>query len=160
MKKLLLSTIIFFSTLALNAQNVDDIIEAVKSNIKTERKAIIIQSMNFTEAESAAFWPVYNEFEIELEKLANNRVKNIKEYAINYEKMTDKKAEELIKNSLKFQEDRVSLNKKYYNKFAKVLTPITAAKYMQLENQIQLIMDLKIASELPMIKKPVSKTTK
>jgi hypothetical protein len=160
MKKLFLSTIVFLSAVVLNAQNVDDLIEVLKSNIKTERKAIIIESMNFTEKESAAFWPVYDKFEVELEKLANNRVKNIKEYANNYEKMTDKKAEELIKNSLKFQEDRVSLNKKYYSKFAKALTPMTAAKYMQLENQIQLIMDLKIASELPMIKKPASNTTK
>jgi hypothetical protein len=74
--------------------------------------------------------------------------------------MTGTKADELINNALKFQEDRVSLNKKYYKKFAKVLPPITAAKYMMVESQIQLMIDLVIASELPIVKKPASNENK
>ena len=68
----------------------------------------------------------------------------------------DKKADELIKTSFSFQKDRLDLNEKYYKKFADVLTPIVAAKYMQLENQIQLILDLSIAANLPLAKKPGS----
>jgi hypothetical protein len=154
MKKLLLSVIVLLSSFAVYAQNVDDEIEILKSDIKSNRKAIIIESMNFTEAESAAFWPIYNKFEFELEKLSANRIKNIKDYADNYEKMTGEKANELIKNAFKFQKDRLSLNESYYKKYAKVLPPTTAAKYMQLENEIQTLIDLQIASELPLIKKP------
>ena len=53
-----------------------------------------------------------------------------------------------------FQDERLSLNEKYYNKFADALGAIVAAKYMQLENQIQLIIDLQINSNLPLAKKP------
>ena len=52
------------------------------------------------------------------------------------------------------------LNESYYKKFAKVLTPTRAAKYMQIENQIQMLIDLSIASELPLVKKPVSDAVK
>jgi hypothetical protein len=139
------------------AQDADSYIEVLKSEIKTDKKAIITETMQFTEQQSAAFWPVYNEFEHELDKLSSKRIANIKDFAANYDSLTDKKADELIKTSFSFQNDRLSLNEKYYKKFADVLTPIVAAKYMQLENQIQLILDLSIAANLPLAKKPGSK---
>ncbi|MBE0572218.1 MAG: hypothetical protein IH618_11805 [Ignavibacteriaceae bacterium] len=153
MKKLLLFAFLF-SLVNVFAQDADSYIEILKSEIKTDKKAIITETMQFTEQQSAAFWPVYNEFEHELEKLSSKRIANIKDFAANYDSLTDKKADELIKTSFSFQNDRLSLNEKYYKKFAEVLTPIVAAKYMQLENQIQLILDLSIAANLPLAKKP------
>ena len=155
MKKLFLFAFLF-SLVNVFAQDTDSYIEVLKSEIKTDKKAIIIETMQFTEQQSAAFWPVYNEFEHELEKLSGKRIANIKDFAANYDSLTDKKADELIKTSFSFQKDRLSLNEKYYKKFAEVLTPTVAAKYMQVENQIQLIIDLSIAANLPLAKKPGS----
>jgi len=155
-KKLFL-IVFLFSLANVFAQDVDSYIELLKSQLKTDKKVIITETMEFTQQQSEAFWPVYNEFEHELEKLSTKRIANIKDFAANYDSLTDKKAEELIKNSFSFQEDRMSLNKKYYKKFSEVLTPIVAAKYMQLENQIELIIDLNIAANLPFAKKPDSK---
>ena len=135
------------------AQDVDSYIEQLKAEIKTDRKVIIINTMQFTEQQSEVFWPIYDEYAYELEKLASQRIANIKDFAANYDSLTDKKADELINNSFNFLGDRLSLNKKYYKKFAEVLTPMVAAKYMQLEHQIQLVMDLNIAANLPLIKK-------
>jgi hypothetical protein len=156
MKKLLVIAFLF-SIVNIFAQDADSYIEVLKSEVKTDKKAIIAETMQFTEQQSAAFWPVYNEFEYELEKLSNKRIANIKDFAANYDSLTDAKADELIKTSFSFQNDRLDLNEKYYKKFAEVLTPIVAAKYMQLENQIQLILDLNIAANLPLAKKPGDK---
>lgn len=153
MKKLFLFAFLF-SLVNVFAQDADSYIEILKSEIKTDKKAIITETMQFTEQQSAAFWPIYNEFEYELEKLANKRIANIKDFAANYDSLTNKKADELIKASFSFLDDRLDLNQKYYKKFADVLTPIVAAKYMQLENQIQLILDLSIAENLPLAKTP------
>jgi hypothetical protein len=155
MKKLILFAFLF-SIVNLSAQDADSYIEVLKSEIKTDKKAIITETMEFTEQQSAAFWPVYNEFEHELEQLSGKRIANIKDFAANYDSLTDKKADELLMNSFSYLEDRLSLNKKYYKKFAEALTPTVAAKYMQLENQIQLILDLSIAANLPLAKKPGS----
>jgi hypothetical protein len=65
-----------------------------------------------------------------------------------------------MKTAFDFQQSRSKLNESYYKKFAKVLTPTTAAKYMQIENQIQLLIDLTITSELPLVKKPKSDAMK
>jgi hypothetical protein len=153
LKKLFLIFVLFTSTSIL-AQDVDSYIELLKSDIKTDKKVLITETMEFTQQQSEKFWPIYNEFEHELDKLSSKRIANIKDFAANYDSLTDKKADELIKNSFSFLEDRMSLNKKYYKKFAEALTPIVAAKYMQLENQIQLMIDLSIAANLPYAEKP------
>jgi hypothetical protein len=160
MKKLILSAVFLLGTFAINAQTANDMIELLKSDVKTNRKAIITESMAFTEAESKVFWPIYTEFEIEMEKLASKRIQNIKDYAANYDKMTDEKANQLMESAFDFRSERVDLNESYYKKFAKVLTPARAAKYMQIEDQIQLLIDLSIASELPLVKTPVSDAVK
>jgi len=152
MKKLLLIPILFYVA-NVYAQDADSYIEVLKSDIKTNKKALITQVMQFTDKQSEAFWPIYNEFEHELDKLSNQRIANIKDFAANYDSLSDKKADELIKKSFNFLEDRMKLNEKYYEKFAKALTPVVAAKFIQLEHQIQLVLDISIAANLPLAKK-------
>jgi hypothetical protein len=110
--------------------------------------------MNFTEEQSEIFWPIYTDFSTALSKLADKRIANIKSFAANYDSLTADKANELIENSFEYQKDRLNLNEEYYGTFAEALGPIVAAKYMQLEHQIQLIIDLSINSNLPLAKKP------
>ena len=153
MKKLFLIAFVFSFT-SVFAQDVDSYIELLKSDVKTDKIAIITEVMAFTEEQAELFWPVYREFEYELDKLSDKRIANIKDFAANFDSLSDAKADELIKSSFNFQEDRLDLNKDFYNQFAVVLTPTVAAKYMQLEHQIQLIIDLGISSNLPLAKKP------
>ena len=94
-----------FSLTNVFAQDTDSYIEVLKSEIKTDKKAIITETMGFTEKESQAFWPIYNEFEHELSKLADKRISNIKDFAANYDSLSDKKADELLMNSFSFLED-------------------------------------------------------
>jgi len=153
MRKLFLVAILFSVTNSF-AQDIDSYIELLKSDVKAEKKAIITEVMAFDQKQSEAFWPIYREYEFELDKLSDKRIANIKDFAANYDSLTDANADRLIKSSFDFQEDRLSLNKKYYKKFAEALSPTVAAKYMQLEHEIQLIIDLKISSSLPLVKKP------
>ena len=153
MKKLMLIVALFTVT-NIYAQNVDDAIALLKSDVQSDKIAIITEEMAFTEQQSEIFWPIYSDFSNELSKLADTRIANIKDFAANYDSLTDKKADQLINASFKFQKDRLSLNEKYYSKFAKALTPTVAAKYMQLEHALQLIIDLSITSNLPLAKKP------
>ncbi len=114
MKKLIL-IVALFSVTNIFAQNVDDFIQLLKSDVQSQKIAIITQVMNFTDEQSEVFWPIYNEFSNELLKLSDKRISNIKDFAANYDSLTDKKADQLINNAFDFQSDRLSLNKKYYS---------------------------------------------
>lgn len=153
MKKLFVVLVILFAA-NIYAQDVDSFVEMLRSDLKTQKVEIITEVMDFTEEESSAFWPVFREYDLELNKINDKRLALIKDYAANFEKMTDMKAKELMDASLKHREDELKLRKKYFKQFDKILPTIKAARFIQLENQIDLLIDLQIASELPLVEMP------
>ena len=126
-------------------------VELLRSDLRSQKIAIITEVMNFSEAEDAKFWPVYREYETELAKVNDDRVALIKEYAANYEKLTDAVADRLAHGALDVEGRRHALKTRYYDRFKSVLSPKTAARYLQVENQILLILDLQIAASLPIV---------
>jgi vacuolar-type H+-ATPase subunit D/Vma8 len=76
----------------------------------------------------------------------------IKDYAQNYDNLTNEKAKELAREVFAIEKRRTKLKKKYFKRFEKALSAVIAAKFIQVENQINLLIDLQIASELPLIK--------
>lgn len=129
-----------------------DIIELLRSDIATQKKALITQAMNMTEAESDIFWPIYNDYQNELRKIGDERIALIKEYADSYESMTDETAADITKRAIKQQEDRLKLYKKYNGKLAKAVSPRFAARWVQTEHAINTMIDVQIASEMPLMK--------
>src|SRR5574341_203851 len=99
MKKFLLLLFVMAATTTY-AQDVDSYIELMRSEVKTDKKTIITEAMECTEAEAAVFWPVYRNYEFELDKQADARLALIKDYAENFDTMTEAKAKELIEKAL------------------------------------------------------------
>ena len=129
-----------------------DVIELLRSDIQTQKKAIMTQAMALTEAESQVFWPIYNDYQNELRKVGDQRVALIKDYAANYDTMTDEMAKDITKRAIKQQEDRLALYKKYNGKMAKELGPKVAARWLQTEHAINTLIDVQVAAELPLMK--------
>ncbi len=152
MKKIL-AILFSLSIASVFAQDVTSYIELLRSDVKTEKKVIIMEVMQFTEEEASAFWPIYREYEFDLDKLGDARVAYIKDFAENYLKMTDQKADEIMNRAFNYQEERLNLKRKLYDQLKDKLNPSTAAKFIQLEHQFLLVIDLQINSELPLIEK-------
>ena len=152
MKKLIMF-LFFVSVTSVIAQDVNSYIELLRSDVKTEKKALITEVMQFSEEDASKFWPIYKEYEFELDKLGDKRIAFIKEYAENYQKMTDLKADEIMQSAFNYQEERLDLKKDLYKSLKEKLSPSKAAKFFQLEHQIQLLIDLQINAELPLLEK-------
>jgi hypothetical protein len=126
-------------------------VELLRSDVRSQRVAILTEVMQFTEAEDAKFWPVYREYEAELAKINDERLTLIKDYAVNYETITDAVADRLALAALDLEARRHALKAKYYDRFKSVLTAKTAARFLQVENQVLLLLDLQIAASLPIV---------
>jgi hypothetical protein len=151
MKKLIILLMLLFS---LNLFAQDDFIELLRSDLKTQKVAVVTEAMDFTEAESNAFWPVYRDYDFDMSKLTDNFLAILKDYGDNFETMTDAKAKELMDRSMKHDEEVLKLRKKYFKEFQKVLPAIKAARFMQVDNQLRMLIRLQIASELPLVEVP------
>ena len=131
------------------AQDLDSYMELLRSDVRAEKTAMITEVMDFSDVEGEIFWPIHREYQLKLDKLGDAYLALIKDYAENYESLTDDKAGELTKKSLKIREDRLKLQKKYIKKISKELSPIRAARWAQLENQIGLLLELQVVSSIP-----------
>ena len=132
--------------------NLSAYVQLLRSDIRAQKVAIITEVMDFSEAEDAKFWPVYREYEAELGKINDDRLSLINEYANNYDTLTDAVADRLAKGALDVEGKRTALKTKYYDRFRSALSAKTAARFLQVENQILLLLDLQIASALPLAK--------
>ena len=136
----------------LLAQTQADEEELVKSLLQTGKKAIIIDNMGFTEDESKAFWPVYNEFQQAKQKLNERTIKVLKEYMAAYESLSNEKAEALIKEYIAIEKERADLKSAFLPKFNKVLPVKKVARYYQIENKLEAIIKYELAKEIPLVK--------
>jgi hypothetical protein len=133
------------------ARNLSAYVELLRSDIREEKVALITGMMQFSEADDQKFWPVYREYERELTALNDERLALIKEYAQAYEKMTDEIANRLAHAVLDLEARRNALKTKYYERLTTILPARTAARVLQVENQILLLLDLQIAASLPVV---------
>ncbi len=127
-------------------------VELLRSDVRSQKVAILTHVMEFTEAEDATFWPIYREYDVELSALNDERVGLIREYAKNYSAMTDEAADRIASSALVLEGKRNALKQKYYARIKTALSPLKAAKFLQVENQLLMIIDLQISAALPVVR--------
>jgi hypothetical protein len=130
-------------------KNLDVYIDLLRKDVRQQKEEIMGSVMVLSAADAAKFWPIYSEYDKGLTKLNDQRAENIKEYARTYNELTDGKADELIQKSLAYQKQRMELLAKTYDRVKEALGGITAARFVQVEHQLLLLIDLEIVSALP-----------
>jgi vacuolar-type H+-ATPase subunit D/Vma8 len=151
MKKLLsIASIVLFSA-GIYAQSGNDYLELARDVLKTEKKAVIAEVMQLTETESTPFWELYNEYQGKLYLVQNKRIALIKDFADNFENLSDEKADQLWISAMAFGQEVLKLEKQYYKKFKKILPAGKAARFFQAENKIETMIDAQLALEIPLI---------
>jgi hypothetical protein len=131
--------------------NIRAYVELLRADVNAKKTAVYTDIMQFNDEQAAKFWPIYREYDLELNKLNDQKLEGIKEYARTYSSMTDAKADELATLALELENKRNDLKKKYYEKVRETLGGIMAARFLQVENQILMVIDLQIASSLPIV---------
>lgn len=133
------------------ADGMDQYIEMLRNDVRTSKVRIITEALEMNSAQSDKFWPIQREYETELAKLQDQRIAMIKQYAADYESMNDAKATALMNQALKLQDQRTALLKKYAGKVSKGVSPIIAARYVQVEAFVQSLVDVQVRAEIPLV---------
>jgi cell fate (sporulation/competence/biofilm development) regulator YlbF (YheA/YmcA/DUF963 family) len=151
MKKISILLITLVLGFTVNAQDFNDYLEVSREVLKTEKKALIAEVMQFSAEESQAFWPLYNEYE-QKKYTVNTRYFNMaQKFADNYEEMSDEIAVEIINEALGVRLELVKLQKSYAKKFQKILSPQKTIRYIQAENKIKALIDAEMALQIPLL---------
>ena len=133
-------------------KNVQAYIALLRQDVRQQKAEIMGSLMQLSASDAAKFWPIYEQYDSQLNKLNDLRVENIKEYARAYDQMTNEKADELIQEALKYRRERTELLANTYDKVRQALGAVTAARFAQIESQLLLLIDLQIDSSLPIVR--------
>ena len=118
--------------------------------INTDKKGLYADSLGLTEAESAKFWPIYDEYERALKVYQDRLAANINNFAEKYDTLTEADATAILKEKMAIEKGRAALKQKYTAKIAKVLPPKKALRYAQLETRIQVLIDRNVYGLIPL----------
>jgi Spy/CpxP family protein refolding chaperone len=129
----------------------DTDIQLLRSDVQADKNQIIADTMQFTDAESKAFWPIYRDFAHDQQVIGDDRVQLIKDYAKNYDSMDDPKARDLVQRMINIEDRTLNLREDYWPQFMKALGAKRAAKFYQVDNRLGLIVNLQLTALIPLI---------
>ena len=145
------SFLVFAGALPAQDKQADDM-PLVLEKARADKKLLVAENMQLTEAEAKAFWPVYERYQDELFLLRMRTLKMIKDYADTYDTMTDATAKRLLDEYMTIEGLRPKLRQAYLPKFGKALPGAKLLRYYQIENKINIAIDYELASKIPLIK--------
>ncbi len=131
--------------------NLSAYVELLRSDVRSQKVAFLTELMGLSDAEDLVFWPIYREYDAELSALQDQKVAGIREYVTHYGSMTDDLASSLADRVFDLEAKRTALKQKYHARMKAALSPRVAARFLQIENQLLMIVDLQIASALPVV---------
>jgi predicted outer membrane protein len=131
-----------------------DNMQILRDKIRADKKLVVATNMELTESEAKAFWPIYDEYQKDLQKL-NQRLANLLEsYADDFRKksLTDDKAKKLINEATAIDQAEANLKTTYAPKLSKVLPVRKVVRYLQVENKIRAVIKYDLASGVPLVR--------
>jgi hypothetical protein len=126
--------------------------ELLRADVRAQKVEILVEVLGFDAAEDKAFWPLYREYDAEMSKLGDERVALIADYAAHYDTLTDADADRLASKALELEARRQAAKAKNFQRIKSALSPRSALRFLQVEHQLQLIIDLQISASLPVAK--------
>ena len=128
----------------------DDFVDLLRRDIRSQKKQIIAENMELSDAEAERFWPIYDQYAAELSKIYDVKIALLKDYAENYSSMTGEQAENYIRRRAEVEQSIMQLRLKYMPAFRKGLTGRETALFYQLDWRLGLAIDVQLI-QVPLI---------
>lgn len=131
------------------ATNAKDDMQLLISQIQTDKRAIVLASMQLTDAEVTAFTPIYDKYQADMKAQFERAIEMLNKFAANYGSMTDDAAKDIMKDWFKLRDQRNAIMKKYAKEMGRALPPTKVLQWVQIENKLNALLDVQAASVIP-----------
>jgi len=127
--------------------------EILMEKVKADKKLVVAMNMNLSDVEAKGFWPIYNDYQADLQKVNQRMGVLISDYADAYNSgsISDDTAGKLIKEWLQAEAEEMKLRGANVKKLAKVLPAQKVMRYLQIENKIRALVKFGLAAEIPLV---------
>jgi hypothetical protein len=128
-------------------------LQIIHEKLKADKKLIVSKYMELTESEAQKFWPVYEEYQSDLQKSNQRLLRLLESYADDYKKnsLTDEKAKKLLDEWLALEQDEGKRRSSFAPKVLQALPAKKAARYLQIENEYRTLLRYELAATVPLV---------
>jgi hypothetical protein len=134
-----------------SAQIVDQDIDLLRKDVRSQKRQIIASNLQLTDQEAAKFWPLYDQYTADLVKVNDAKYAALKEFASRYSTLTDDQATGLVRKMLGVDQSVAELRLRYTSLFNNVIPGRKTAVFFQLDRRLVMLIDLQLGSQVPMI---------
>ena len=122
-----------------------------RAMINDKRNTALAFNMNFSAEESAAFWPMYENYRNAMSNVATRKLAVIVDYANHYEEMTQDKAADILNRAMIYEEQALKVQQLYIKKFMQILPATKVTRLFQIEHRMDAAIALKLAEGIPLM---------
>ncbi|MEM6912395.1 MAG: hypothetical protein AAF511_00310, partial [Pseudomonadota bacterium] len=117
---------------------------------ETRRRAIVAQGLQLSDEEAEKFWPMYDDYRNDIKVVELRLVENLSTFADNFNELSDDVAEELLSAGVDIEADSSRLRREHVKRVRRVLEPVSALRYFQLENYIETAQRMSVQRQIPL----------
>lgn len=125
-------------------------IELTRAAIQVRRQALVTAAMDLQAPEAEIFWPLYREYRLAMVKVNDRFVKLLVGYMQNYDELTDAHATRIMDEYLAIERARNGVKAKYVPRFREKLPARKVARFFQVDNKLDAIINADLASVIPL----------
>ena len=129
----------------------DQDLDLLRKDIRSQKKQLVALNLKLTDGEATKFWPVYDRYTADLIKINDKKYALIQDYADHWGTMTDEQASRFLRDWLDLDIAITQLRQRYVPEVSQVLNGRKAATFFQLDRRISMMIDLQLASKLPIV---------
>ena len=127
--------------------------DILRQKIKADKKLVVSEYLELSDAEGKTFWPVYDAYQKDLQQINQRLTAVILAYADAYNKgpVTNDVAKKLLDEAVAIDEAEAKLKSTYLPKILAALPATKAARYIQIENKIRAAVRYELAAGIPLV---------
>ncbi|HEX9782116.1 MAG TPA: hypothetical protein VGA56_05195 [Opitutaceae bacterium] len=129
----------------------EDYINLLRIDLRAAKAKLVVEALELTVDEASVFLPIYRQYDEVLSKLNTDRINQLRVFTENYAGIDDVRARSITQETFEFLHRRLELLEKYTRKVAKATSPRVAARFAQIENQLLMLIDVQLASDIPLV---------
>lgn len=130
-----------------------DNMQILREKIRADKKLLVATNMELTESEAKNFWPIYDQYQKDLQKINRRLVNLLESYAADLrgKTLTDDRAKKLIDEAMAIEQAEANLKSTYAPKLGRALPVKKVVRYLQIENKIRAVVKYDLAQGVPLV---------
>ena len=130
----------------------EEVATKFRNELQAVRADVMAKELTLTADQAAKFWPLFEQYQAEQNGIIDAQIKATQAFADSYAKLTDADSLAYVSTLLECDGRAQALRSKWLGKFQSVVPAGTAGRVIQIDRQLSLIGQAKVASGIPLVR--------